>query len=180
MSSVTYRKIVTDWNLCTWNHGTFWGQSCEEERFTPLRGCPTLLHTHTHTQKSEQRNAPQTQNVCWQQHSWPLERTDNMKKSSLPSRLFHRSPASCETPSSAKYQRHVDCTPNAVDDSGPKDRWPRNINFALRPETYEPLTDEGAKETKRRRRKESYKKVRKVGLTWIIFFCSLNKHPVKT
>ncbi|XP_013866998.1 uncharacterized protein C1orf115 [Austrofundulus limnaeus] len=83
-------------------------------------------------------------------------------RSSLPSRLFDRSPAaSCETPSSVKYQRHVDCAPDAADDGGPKERWPRDMTFAFRPERYEPLTDDGAKEKRRKKRKENYKKVRK-------------------
>lgn len=97
-----------------------------------------------------------------------------MKNSSLPSKLFDRNSAagSGETPSSAKYQRHVDCvdqsrggnTQTVCADSRPKERWPREINFAFRPDKYEPLMDDEAK-GKKKKRKENYKKVKKVGLT---------------
>ncbi|XP_017278823.1 uncharacterized protein C1orf115 [Kryptolebias marmoratus] len=91
-----------------------------------------------------------------------------MKSACLPSRLFDRNSAagSCETQSSAKYQWHVDPSrcENAQDVAGgsaPKERRPREINFAFRPERYEPLMDDEAKEKKKKKRKENYKKVRK-------------------
>uniref|UniRef100_A0A1A8BBP9 Chromosome 1 open reading frame 115 n=2 Tax=Nothobranchius kadleci TaxID=1051664 RepID=A0A1A8BBP9_NOTKA len=101
-------------------------------------------------------------------HFLNLDQGDKMKNISLPSRLFNRNSAtrSRGTPSSAKYQLHVDCMDQsgcddgqkAFDDSRPNERRHREIHFSIGPEKYEPLMDDEVKEKKKN---ENYKKVKK-------------------
>lgn len=89
-----------------------------------------------------------------------------MKPKSLPSRLFERNSAaeSAERRNScaAKYERHLDSMDQSPsDDSRPNEKAKRDINFTLLKERYEPLIEDGAKEEKKRRKKESYKKAKK-------------------
>ncbi|XP_038127074.1 uncharacterized protein C1orf115-like [Cyprinodon tularosa] len=89
-----------------------------------------------------------------------------MKPKSLPSRLFDRDSAALSgerTKScAAKYQRHVDSVDQSSSNDGTiNEKAKRDLNFTFLQERYEPLRDDEAKEEKKRKKKENYKKVKK-------------------
>ncbi|KAM9704681.1 required for drug-induced death protein 1-like [Menidia menidia] len=101
-----------------------------------------------------------------------------MKPKSLHSRLFDRNSVSSSGATlsvrAAKYQRHVDCADQSEkpEQSPSNDGWPvaeesgqcerpREMHFAFTQERYEQLMDDETREERKKRKKESYKKVKK-------------------
>ncbi|MED6268718.1 hypothetical protein CHARACLAT_025217 [Characodon lateralis] len=89
-----------------------------------------------------------------------------MKPKSFPSQQFDRNSAALSgerrSSGAAKYQRYVDSVDQASsNESRPNKKAKRDLNFTFLTERYEPLIDDEAKEEQKKRKKESYKKVKK-------------------